>query len=255
MASKEITLDLIRLEVTSNEIVTITMCDQANNNQFSLQLIKELMQALDFAKKSQACVVILAGLTDIFCAGASRELLVDILAKGEYEYDYRFLLPEKVLSMPMPVIAAMQGHAIGGGLALALCADILIAANESHYGFNFMKLGFTPGMGVTGLYTHVFLSKKAKEMLFSGNTWRGEKLKGHCGFNYILPQKKVMPKALELAAVISMRPKTIVQSYKQKLSKSRLETLRVAFSDESTMHDILFLQADISDVIEKNYVN
>ena len=60
-----------------------------------------------------------------------------------------------VLDLPILVVAAMAGHAIGGGLALGLCADIILLSRESRYGASFMNMGFTPGMGITKLLEHV----------------------------------------------------------------------------------------------------
>ena len=69
---------------------------------------------------------------------------------------------------PVPVIAAMAGHATGGGFALGLAADIVLLGDESRYGFTFMNLGFTPGMGTTMLCEHVMSPAVAHELLYTG---------------------------------------------------------------------------------------
>jgi polyketide biosynthesis enoyl-CoA hydratase PksI len=99
------------------------------------------------------------------------------------------LLPRAILDLPVPVIAAMEGHVIGGGFALGLCVDLVLIAPESRNGYSFINMGFTPGMGTTmgttRLLEHVITPAIAHEMLFTGQAFKGTHFEGRSGFNYM----------------------------------------------------------------------
>ena len=121
-------------------------------------------------------VVVLTGEGDTFSSGAPRELLLR-LAAGEVR-PTDILLPRLLLDCPVPVVAAMAGHATGGGFALGLAADIVLIGDDSRYGFTFMNLGFTPGMGTTRLCEHVLSAAVAHELLYTGELRRGRAVRG-----------------------------------------------------------------------------
>src|SRR5581483_7175690 len=106
-------------------------------------------------------------------------------------------LPKYLLDFPLPVIAAMEGHAVGGGFALGLCADIVVVATESRYGATFMNMGFTPGMGTTRLLEHVLSPAMAAEMLFTGEHKKGSFFEGRCA---VLPRAELLAHAMSIAA-------------------------------------------------------
>ena len=130
----------------------------------------------------------LTGEGDTFSCGAPRELLLR-LAAGEVR-PTDILLPRLLLDCPVPVVAAMAGHATGGGFALGLAADIVLIGDDSRYGFTFMNLGFTPGMGTTRLCEHVLSPAVAHELLYTGELRRGSAFAGS-GINHVLPRHEV----------------------------------------------------------------
>ena len=129
-------------------IVRVTMQDRAHKNMFTLDLIDGLIQAFEgIAANPHYKVVILIGYDNYFATGGTREGLLGLYeGKGQFT-DANFY--SLALDCPIPVIAAMQGHGIGGGFVLGLFADFVILSRESVYTTNFMKYGFTPGMGAT----------------------------------------------------------------------------------------------------------
>jgi polyketide biosynthesis enoyl-CoA hydratase PksI len=155
--------------------------------------------------------------------------------------------------VPVPVIAAMEGHAVGGGLALGLCADIILIARESSYGCNFMNLGFTPGLGTTRLLEHVLSPAIAHEMLYTGQVFRGTHFEGRSGFNYILPRAQVRPQAMDLAARIAEKPRPAIEALKRVLSLGKRQAFEEARTAEAMMHTITFAGPDVRRLIEENY--
>ncbi|WP_054775127.1 polyketide synthase, partial [Methylogaea oryzae] len=151
-------------------VACLQMEDRAGGNTFTQALVCGLVDGLRQAQQDPATrVIVLHGYDSLFCAGGTLEELVDI-ADGRRSFDegafYRLLL-----DCPLPVIAAMQGHAMGGGLVFGLYADLLVLSRESLYGANFMKYGFTPGMGATDLLPRKLGPLLAAEMLFSARSY------------------------------------------------------------------------------------
>ncbi|WP_186260538.1 enoyl-CoA hydratase-related protein, partial [Burkholderia gladioli] len=101
----------------------------------------------DVAAEPACKAVVLTGYDTYFCSGGTREGLLELSEGGSKFTDMPiYNLP---LECDVPVIAAMQGHGIGGGFVLGLFADLVVLSRESIYTTNFMKYGFTPGFGST----------------------------------------------------------------------------------------------------------
>ena len=158
---------LVRFEPQADGTAVVAMVDVEGKNAMSERFVGELCAALAAATAwAPLKVVILQGLPEVFSSGASMEMLRALCQGGVAPTD--ILLAKAVLDVPVPVIAAMEGHGVGAGLALGLAADIVMIARESRYGATFMNMGFTPGMGMTRLLTHVVSPALAAELLFSG---------------------------------------------------------------------------------------
>lgn len=110
-------------------IVEIAMRDEPTKNAMNEPFVHALSARLrEAALIADAKCFVLTGLPDIFSSGASFDMLVG-LSKGELE-PTDIVLPKLVLDLPVPVIAAMEGHAVGGGFALGACADVVMMARE-----------------------------------------------------------------------------------------------------------------------------
>jgi len=136
------------------------------------------------------------------------------------------------------VISAMEGHAIGGGLALGLSCDLVVLARESRYGASFMNMGFTPGMGSTRLLEWALSPALVAELLFTGATKRGRELEGRAGVNAVVPRAEVMARALDLAERIAEKPRSALTLLKRTLSLPRRRAFEESLTLESFMHQI-----------------
>lgn len=245
--------ELVRLQLIEQHIAHIQMVDERGKNCLSHHFVAELIQCLEAIKNIEAVrVVLLTGLPSVFCAGADLETLRQ-LGTGQMK-PVDIVLSKMVLDLPIPVLSAMEGHAIGGGLALGLCADMVVLAEESRYGCSFMNMGFTPGMGITKLMEHYMAPAVAHELQYTGSFKKGSELKGKTNFNYILPKAEVLPKALELATAMAEKSGKSLRTLKRYLSIDRRKTFAETYSIESLMHDLTFDQKDILTSIEENYV-
>lgn len=245
--------NLVKIENLANGVSVIKMQDTKGKNAFSKPFVEDLIHCLDTIRKDKNTrVVILCGTADVFCAGADIDTL-RALALGQLK-PIDLILSKMMLDLRIPIISAMEGHAIGGGFALGLCADIVILANESRYGCSFMNMGFTPGMGITKLMEHFMSPAIAHELQFTGQFIKGRDLAGKTNFNYILPKEEVLPKASALAVAIAEKKPLAVATLKRYLSIERRKKMEETASIESIMHELTFDQADILKSIEENYV-
>lgn len=243
---------VVSFELDDDGVGVIAMRDEVGRNAMSERFVHELVQALGEAQRAaELKVVLLTGLPDVFSSGASREMLVG-LVRGEL-VPTDIVLPKLVLDLPVPVVAAMEGHAIGGGLALGLCADIVLIARESRYGASFMSMGFTPGMGMTELLHHVMPPALAHELLFTAEPKKGSYFEGRSGFNAILSRAEVRPRALSIAARIAEKPRTSLEMLKRTLSLPRRQAFEKTYTIESLMHRVSFAQANTLGLIEEHH--
>lgn len=195
--------------------------------------------------------VVLAAGGETFSTGAPRELLLK-LTRGDVR-PTDILLPRLLLDCPVPVVAAMAGHATGGGFALGLAADIVLLGQESRYGFTFMNLGFTPGMGTTVLCEHALSPAVAHELLYTGELRRGADF-ARTGVNHVLPRELVLPKALDVAARIAAKPRLAVEALKRTLSLPRRQAFERSITHESFMHQITLGAPGAARRIQDDYV-
>ena len=229
-------------------IVQMTMQDRVNKNTLSYELSMGLIEAFkSIQDNSSYKVVILTGYDSYFCTGGTQEGLLSIFENKTSFTDVN--LYSLALECKIPVIAAMQGHGIGGGFALGLYADFVVLSRESVYSTNFMKYGFTPGMGATYIVTKKLGFSLGEEMLLNAGTFRGAELEKR-GISFpVLPREKVMAYALELAQQLAEKPRFSLITLKDHLVASLREKLPGIIEKELIMHDKTFHQPEVKDRI------
>src|ERR1700751_1050602 len=149
------------------------------HNFFDSELIAEIGEAFERLDADPGCrAIVLAADGRSFCAGAdfSRRMETGTVAEGSRSGAGRHLYKEaiRLFRTRKPVIAAVQGAAVGGGLGLALVADFRITCNEARFSANFNRLGFHPGFGLTTTLTEVIGPSKAALMFYTSRRGTGE---------------------------------------------------------------------------------
>lgn len=241
---------ITRLE--DSGIAYVHMNDLEKNNTFSDDFIAELIEEVDNITEMKPKVLILHGLPDVFSGGAEKKTLVG-LCEGRFHVK-DLLISEKLIYTPFPVIAAMEGHALGGGFVMAMCCDIVLAALESRYGAVFMLMGFTPGMGCTTLLAQLVGPFIASEMMFTGKRFKGSELaKKSTNINYILPKREIMRKAEDIALQISENNIKSIYLLKNTLSAQKKKLLIEARLQEDLMHRISFAFPETKKAIQDFY--
>jgi methylglutaconyl-CoA hydratase len=137
----------LRIE-RDDDALRITLARPARRNAVDAALIAELTQA--FAEVGDARVVVLAGEGESFCAGADIEWQrssIELSFEDNVEDALRlYRMCETIDRCPVPVVARVQGYALGGGSGLVACADVAIAAPDAVFGFSEVKLGIIPAV-------------------------------------------------------------------------------------------------------------
>ena len=197
--------------------------------------------------------VFLQGLQDVFCGGGDKETLLG-LCDGKVSLQ-DLLVSEKLVSITFPVIAAMEGHAMGGGFVMAACCDMVVAARESRYGAVFMNMGFTPGMGCTTLIELLVGPFVASEMMFTGKRFRGSQLAAKStNINYIVSRDQVMEVARDMALQIAEKNIQSLHLLKHALSARKKKLLIDARLQEDLMHRLSFSFPETRQTILDTYV-
>lgn len=230
-------------------IALVGLEDREHKNTFSPALVEELLAAFRRIEQDQSIkVVVVHGYDNYFCSGGNKQELLRII-DGEITFDslgfYRLLL-----DCPVPTIAAMQGHAIGGGLAFACYADLMVIAEESLYTANFMKFGFTPGMGSTYIVPLKFGLLLGTEMLFTAKNYQGGELKKR-GLNAaVVRRTEVIPEAMRLARELAEKPRSTLVLLKQKMVGKTKQELDEAIRQELEMHRLTLSHPSVREKVE-----
>ena len=238
----------ISIEQPLPGVCLIRMQDRQSKNTFSVALTEGLMEAFAHVKQNtEYKVVVLTGYDNFFASGGTQEDLLE-LSEGNGSFSDRDLY-SLALNCEIPVISAMQGHGIGGGFVLGLFADSIFLSRESVYTTNFMKYGFTPGMGATMIVPKKLGIVLAEEMLFGAANYRGAELKERGVPFKVLPRAEVLPAALEMAALLAEKPRLSLVTLKSHLVEQMRNELPSFIEKEVKMHDATFGQPEVRDRI------
>jgi enoyl-CoA hydratase len=147
--------------------------------------------------------------------------------------------------LPCPTIAALNGHAIGAGLCVALACDMRLANRQAKLGLNFSLLGLHPGMGATWTLPRLVGPAHAAELLYSGRSLAGEEAARIGLVNRALEPDAVLPEARELAASIARAAPLANRGIKRALAQSPGKTLPEQLDFEASEQAVCFESEDV----------
>jgi len=224
------------LLVTLADHVATVEIRRPPHNYFDHALIAQLSDAFDALSASADCrAIVLASEGKSFCAGANFATNPDIVnaprkpgvvEKPLYKEAARLFRNRK------PVIAAVHGPAVGGGLGLALMADFRVTCAEARFSANFARLGFHPGFGLTVTLPRVVGAQQAALLFFTGRRISGEEAVAIGLADVLVAQDKVREAALALAAEIAASAPLAVQSTRDTLRRGLADEVEAATERE-----------------------
>ncbi len=214
---------MVLLYEKKDKIATITLNRPDVMNAINRQLAQALFDAwVDFAEDPGMSVLIITGAGEkAFCVGADlkeKELKGDVHITSFWDGSFR--LPMRGAELFKPVIAAINGHCLGGGLELALLADIRVASENAMFGQPEIRLGIFPGMGATQRLPRTLPYNLAAEILFTGERFGAAKALEIGLVNRVVPSHDLMKTVLSVAETISNNAPLALRAVKEALLKS-----------------------------------
>ena len=180
------------------------------NNFFDIPLIKDIASAFEsFDDDGNIRAVVLAAQGKAFCAGANFGDGSELDAQGRRRDEPGpgvaplYIEGNRLFRTKKPIIAAVQGAAVGGGLGLAMVADFRVTCPEARFSANFTRLGFHPGFGLTVTLPAVIGETKAALMFYTSRRVAGEEAYAMGLADVLVPQDQVRDAAIKLASEIA----------------------------------------------------
>ncbi len=229
-------LETLLYEVTDG-VGTITLNRPDVMNATNDQLYRELSGLLrEIADDAQVGCVVVTGAGRGFCAGADVKAMnpdMKLLARRKR---HRWILNDilrPLANLEKPVIAAVNGSAVGAGFNLALAADIIIASDKAVFSQIFTRLGLVPDLGGMYLLTRVVGLNKAKELCFTARKIDAHEALALGIANRVVPAQELMVAAMGLAREIAAGPPTALSMIKTLLNQSSNSSLEQMLEYES----------------------
>jgi enoyl-CoA hydratase len=187
--------------------------------------------------------IVITGNREAFAAGADLKAMaearpVELLLKRNHAYW------EAIARCPKPIIAAVNGYALGGGCELAMHADIIIAGENATFGQPEIKVGIMPGAGGTQRLTRAVGKFKAMLICLTGKTFTGREAFEMGLASEVVADEAVLDRALELARAIAALPPIAVAQIKEVLLAGQDASLESALMLERKAFQLLFDSAD-----------
>lgn len=208
---------LVLQSIDSQGVATLTLNDEANLNAMSDEMAREFASAVTALKGNRSLrALILTGAGKAFSAGghlsmleAKRTKTAEENRKGMIEFYNSFLC---MRDLNVPLIAAINGAAVGAGLCVACACDFRVASDLTKLGFTFLKLGLHPGMGATYFVPRIVGASVATELLVTGRVINAEEALKVGIISRVVSSSEVMTTARAIAdEILTCGPEATAQ--------------------------------------------
>jgi len=223
----------------SDGVAVLTLDNPEKRNAMTPELTEEFPRAVDEIRKDSGVrALVLTNTGTTFCAGGDLRTLEAQLDwtpeenrrfMGDF---YRAYL--SILRVDVPTIAALNGHAIGAGLAMALGCDLRFASEQAKLGVTFLNLGLHPGMGTTHLLPRAVGYANAADLIFTCRMVDADEALRMGLVSRVLPADGLLEAALATAREIAAKPASGMRMAKRALVQQKLAGLEAALDHEAT---------------------
>ncbi len=223
----------VAVEVSPGYVATVEL-RRPPDNFFDVAMIRALADAYQALDDDPACrVIVLCAAGKHFCAGANLGPAEPAAPSGRPASPLGvvsdlYAEAVRLFEARTPVIAAVQGAAVGGGLGLACSADFRIAAPEARFAANFARLGFHQGFGLTVTLPAIIGGQRSLEMLYTGRRVRGEEAARIGLADKLVPADQLRAAAYEMAAEIAASAPLAVRSIRETMRGHLAAEVRAA---------------------------
>lgn len=226
-------------------IAVIALNRPEARNALNSTMVSELTDVLTALEKddSVSCLVV-TGNDRGFCAGADIREMAGLSAVDMVKTEHFSAMWEKVGRYPKPIVGALSGYVLGGGLELAMCCDVLIAAEETKLGQPEINIGVIPGGGGTQRLTRVMGKYKAMEMILTGGTITAGEARDHGLVSRVVPEGQCLQEAKKVALDIASKGAVAVKLAKKAVNKSMECGLTEGLDYERQLFFMLFSTED-----------
>ena len=231
---------------TGDDHVAVVEIHRPPNNFFDVELIRSLAAAYEAVDGRPECrAILLCSEGRHFCAGVDFTTRPSSVVATATLYEEA----ERLFRTGTPVVAAVQGAAIGGGLGLACSADFRIACPEARFSANFARLGFHHGFGLTVTLPDIVGRQHALALLFSGRRVPGEEAANMGLCDRLVDAADVRSEAHAMAADIAISAPLAVRSIRTTMRGDLAERVAAAMAREAEEQDRLRQTSDWSEGI------
>jgi len=208
--------------------------DRPPHNHVTVELLRDLADALrdiDAEKELRCTVLATAGKS--FCAGADFATDIGDSISNEDGTSALYDQAVRLFSTRKPIVAAVQGAAVGAGLGLALIADFRIASTAARFSANFVKLGFHPGFGITYALPRLIGEQKAVLMCLTGRRVKPDEALAYGLVDEVVPAEELRNAAFKLAAEIAENAPLAVEMTRATLREDLAAQVKARTARES----------------------
>lgn len=228
----------------SRHIATIRLNRPDKLNAINIDLMSELVATLQAFDRDEAInAVVLTGNEKAFAAGAD----IDQMSKASAVYMYlldQFAQWDKIRKFRKPLIAAINGFALGGGCELAMTCDMIVAGEGAKFGQPEINLGIIPGAGGTQRLTRAVGKAMAMELILTGRMFGAQEAKDIGLINKVVPDELVVEEAQKLAADIAAKGPVAARIAKESILKAFDSTVEGGLDYERKAFYLLFASED-----------
>ena len=239
------------VHITRDGFIATVMIDKPPINAVSVDLMRNLADALEMLDKDGATrAVVLATAGKVFCSGADLSNRTSEGPIPERSINPLYDQAVRLFSTELPIIAAVQGAAIGAGLGLSLIADFRVAAPEARFAANFTKLGFHPGFGLTYTLPRLIGRQNAAMMFLSGERYDASEALEMGLVDDLVDLPRLLGRAQTMAATIAENAPLAVRSTRKTLRGDLPAAVRAATDHEFSEQQWLMKTDDFKEGVK-----
>ncbi|MPM05474.1 Crotonyl-CoA hydratase [bioreactor metagenome] len=237
------------LGVSVEDKVGVVELRRPPHNYFDLELIATIADTWEaFERDPGVRAIVLCAEGKSFCAGADFSKSENVHKKrSTRQTNPLYQEAVRLFACTKPVVAAIEGSAVGGGLGVALTADFRVSCEEARFSANFNRLGFHPGFGLSHTLPALIGPQKAAWMFYTGARIDGRKALDIGLIDELVDKNQVRATAMTLAREIATSSPRAVQATRETLRRGLLDAIRLAVVRESSVQAVQMTSEDMKE--------